>query len=150
MSADQPRRWDALPHSTPNDDEVRAKLDSIPDGDPMHVAMAFIFALSELNRTVLESLTNPESRPAWGDYRETHDVLVGFGDWGIGSQPEYLEERGARLAYVKILRDVDESMVATEDTIVMAAAILTLVKRPDINNSWFVQAIGDYWHPAAE
>ncbi|MBT1582578.1 hypothetical protein [Curtobacterium flaccumfaciens] len=151
MSTDETSRWDDLPHRTPSDDEAQEAMDRIPDGDPMHVALAFVYGLSELNAPLLEMFTNPESRDSWGDYQEAHDLLESFGEWGIGSEAQHGLERGLKVAYVKILPEVAENMQVTEDTPVMAAAVLSLIRRPDINGGWFVQAIGDYWHaPAAD
>lgn len=149
MSTDEPGHWDNLPHRAPTDDEVQEAMDSIPEGDPMHVALAFVYGLSELNEPLLEMFTNPESRRSWGDYQEPHDLLKTFGEWGIGSEAQYATELGVEIAYVKILREVTENMQVTEDTPVVAAAILSLVRRPDINGGWFAQAIGEYWHPEA-
>jgi hypothetical protein len=150
MPTDEPRRWDALPHTTPTESEVDAKIDSIPDGDPMHVALTFVYGLSEMNAVILEAFTNPESRASWGDYQTSHDLLESLGEWGIGSEPLYATERDIEIAYVKILPEVDENMVVTEETPVLVGAILSLVRRPDINGGWFAQAIGEYWHPKQE
>ena len=127
---------------------METRIDSIPDGRPMHVALTFVYGLSELNLAILEPSINPEWRASWGNYLVPHDILEGLGEWGIGSEPQYATERGIAIDYVKILSEVHENTVVIDDTPVTASVILSLVRRPDIDGGWYSHGIGDYWHPS--
>jgi hypothetical protein len=140
--------WKNLPHRVMTDKEVDEHLADIPLTDPLGVAMMFAYGLDEQNELVLETFTNPESRPNWGDYQAVFDMLAPHNDWGIGGNPDIVTELGVEIAYVKILPHVTENFEVLEPDVANAIAVLSLVKRPDIDDRWFVQAIGDYWHPS--
>lgn len=134
--------WADLPHRDVTDSEAHQIGSSLDPNSPEAAAVAFISALSRYDTRTLRRITSPDS--GWGDFREAHQFLESIPDWGLGTVAEYAEGRDD-VAYVKILGNVSHNMQATEDTVVGAAAILTLV---NAGPQWVAHAIGgDYWKP---
>jgi hypothetical protein len=134
--------WKNLAHRDTSDAEAFAAGSSLDPEGPAAAGMAFITALSQYDVRTLRAITSPDS--GWGDFRAAHDLLEAIPDWGVGSVANYAVDRDD-VAYMKILGNVTHNMQATEEDIVGAAAILTLINP---GTGWIAHAIGnDYWTP---
>ena len=124
-------------------EEAEAALPEPSLRDPVSVGMMFLNALEDHVRyyNALLTLTTPESHPAWGDFSNAAEMLRSIDDYGVGSMAN--EAVGAPdVAYIKILRGVTEPYEVVDAQPVMAAAIMTLVWRPELDR-WVVHGIGD-------
>lgn len=116
--------------------------DSGADGSPVHAALTFCNALANRrrNRGALRMLVTPESLPAWGDFREAANGLADIPDWGFGTMANRAAGDDA-VAYFKILSGVREDSIVLDAQVMFAAAIVTLVWRPEFGR-WLVHAFG--------
>jgi hypothetical protein len=104
-------------------------------GDPRLIVFAFLAVeAGELPAETLESLVTPESLPRW-DLEELRLVTHGY---GLASRLIYSAED---VAYMKLIKGPQFMAVISEPTIV-DALIITLQRRPDLNNEWRIHAIG--------
>lgn len=140
--------WDSLDRRLTSDAESEQELGTEFDWtNPVHVAAAFFNALTDGEEEILEGLSNPESRTSWGDYSDARAAAKAIVDPGFGSVPTVSGD-DADVLYVKVLSHVSQSFQSNEDAPVMAAAVITVVRRPEFDGRCFVQAIGDYWRPS--
>lgn len=120
--------------------------DAIPEPDltdPASVGVLFYQALQDPSefQQVLAFLTTPESQSAWDDFAEAGEMLAAIEDHGIGTMVK--EAQGdPSVAYAKILRGITDSYEVLDNQIINAAAVITLVWRPDFGR-WMVHGIGD-------
>jgi hypothetical protein len=136
-----------------SDDQAHDSLVAIPDewvrgpvsGSPAHYAALFMQALADpsANAEALDSLVTPESRPAWGDFTAAAEALnaivsPGLQTRGVCPAPD--------VAYVGVMSGVTSHMAVLGSDIVPAAAVITLVLRPE-HGRWMVHQWGDYAHP---
>ncbi|MEZ2390868.1 hypothetical protein AB6813_15255 [bacterium RCC_150] len=125
-------------------EEIRRSLPSGPDlQDPTVVGYLFCDALGshEEYRSALMRLVTPESVEAWGDFSEAANYFKSIPDVGFGS----IADRALgddNVAYFKLLGGVTESFQVLSDQIMIGAAVLTLVWRPEFGE-WRVHGIGD-------
>jgi hypothetical protein len=129
------------------DTEAAAALPAPALDDPVSVGLLFCNALEDpgSNLEVLELLSTPESRNAWGDFTAAGNMLQAIEDRGYGSMVN--EAVGATdVCYFKILGGVSESFQVVDAQPVSAAAVLTLVWRPE-RGQWLVHGLGDYLRP---
>jgi len=129
------------------DEEAAAALPEPSLTDPVSVGIMFVTALEDPigRRRDLELLITPESANAWGDFTEAAAGLATIEDQGFGSIAD--EAVGALdVRYFKILRGVPDGYKVLDDQIIDAAAIVTLVWRPEFGQ-WMVHAMGDYVRP---
>lgn len=135
--------WSSLSKRDAGVDEERARLAKRPDmADPFSTALLFFQALVDhvefLN--ALENLITPESREAWGDFEVAAALLASIEDWGLGDKPT-LAVGDPHVAYAKVLRGVTQPFEVLEEQVISAAAVITLVWRPELG-MWRVHAFG--------
>ncbi|WP_448059973.1 hypothetical protein [Cellulomonas hominis] len=128
-------------------EEAEAALPEVAFDDPASVALLFVKALfdPETNAVALDYLVTPESRAAWGDFTEAAQMLAEIEDAGFGSNINRAHD-APDVGYLKILRGVSQSYQVTDGQLVMAAAVVTVVWRPEYER-WMVHSIGDYLKP---
>lgn len=111
--------------------------------EPLSTAMAFISALSRepLDVDQLASVVTPESLPAWGNFSSAAAGLSSIPEWAIASYPDPAPN-ATDVAYVKILKNEPESRQQEGDVVVVPAAWITLIWRPE-RGTWLVHAFGN-------
>ncbi|MFP3579459.1 hypothetical protein SB659_07730 [Arthrobacter sp. SIMBA_036] len=90
----------------------------------------------------LARLVTPESRKAWGDFREVGDWFRSLKDVGYGSIADRALGDDA-VAYFKVIPGTVENYQVRDEQIV-SAIIVTVVNRADLGG-WRVHGIGDYF-----
>lgn len=122
--------------------EAAAALPEPSLTDPVSVGMMFCNALEDHRhyRNALLSLTTPESHAAWGDFAEAARAYSEIPDPGFGSRAN-LAVGAPDVAYFKIISGVDRPYQVLDDQPLNAAAIVTLVWRPEWQQ-WLVHAMG--------
>ena len=93
----------------------------------------------------LHNLVTPESLDAWGDFSEAAKGLEAIQNPGFGSRANRAHD-ASDVAYVKILSNIEQSYEVTEEQVVLAAAVVTLVWRPEFGQ-WMVHGLGDHIRP---
>jgi hypothetical protein len=129
------------------DDEADASIPEPSSTNAVAVGMAFVSTLATdpLDLDGLAFLVTPESLPSWGDFSGPAAWLATIGDWGVGSVAN--EAIGAPdVAYVKIVRGVDQSCQVVDEQIIAVPGVVTLVWRPE-RGMWLVHAIGEFVRP---
>ncbi len=128
-----------------SDEEALAGLPDEDSTDPVIAGVTFCNALTQnfpYYRTALKQLVTPESLDAWGDFSEAAAFLNELPEMAFGSKVN--EAVGAPdVVYFKILRDVTTSYEVVDEQPINAAAVLTLIWRPE-RKQWLVHSIGDY------
>jgi predicted nucleic acid-binding protein len=128
-------------------DEAPAVLPPEDLTNPASVGLLFCQALADHRRyrPALGFLVTPESSPHWGDFSQAAAFLAEIEDHAYGSFTN--PAHGAPdVQYFKILRHVSESYQLLDDQIVGAAAVLTLIWRPE-HGRWMVHSIGEFALP---
>ncbi|AND15241.1 hypothetical protein [Rathayibacter tritici] len=133
-------------------DDEQVKMESMGLHHPLTTAFAFVNALAEPEPDVrwLSTLVTPESRPHWGDFSDAKTFYDGIHEPGFGSLVNRLP--GAPdVGFFKIIPSVRDGFTVTEETPMAAAALLTLIWRPEAGSAedpgmWLVHQLG----PAAE
>ena len=125
-----------------SDAEAQTALPQPSPDNPVSVSLMFCEALEQPAQflTALRALTTPESHDAWGDFEATGAFLRSIPDRGYGSVANPAHD-APDVCYFKILGGVVQSYEVLDDQVVEAAAILTLVWRPEYG-SWLVHSIG--------
>ncbi|MDS1115290.1 hypothetical protein RD149_16145 [Gordonia westfalica] len=116
---------------------------------PVRLGMEFCSALKSGDKLhLLPAAVTPESRDYWGDFQWAVEKVRSIQRLGYGS----IADRAAgedRVAYFKLIsKDIEEPYQVNEDVpmvMIDAAAILTIVQRPD--GQWRVHHLGDYVLP---
>jgi hypothetical protein len=123
-------------------EEAEAALPGPSLRDPLSVGMMFLNALEDHvhHPNALLTLTTPESHPAWGDFSETAEMLRSIDDYGVGSVANRAVD-APDVAYVKVFRGVTQPHQVLDEQPVPAAAVMTLVWRPELDR-WVVHAMG--------
>lgn len=146
-------KWERLKKRPMSEQDVAAIADrdfsdlDAAQANPFAMAMTFIQGLQDRTEFLpaLEAVTTPESRAAWGDFAEAAAALDSIEDWGIGSMPSRAEG-ASDVAYAVVLRSVGQGFQSLDEQVVDAAAIITLVWRPEFGR-WLVHAFGHYVSP---
>jgi hypothetical protein len=143
---DQPPA-EAFRPSTEEDVRNHLPEDDTSMQDPVALGIMFCDALDEYQDfpDVLARLVTPESLEAWGDFSEASAGLARIGQRGYGSNADRAMGDND-VAYFKIFSGVNESFRAIGDQIISAAAIVTMVWRPELGE-WRVHQIGNYAKP---
>lgn len=146
-------RWESLDRRDADQEGVRERFTYPADDegaafrDPAMVAITFLTALSDREQYLpaLFNLTTPESHESWGDFSDAAAALAAIEDWGLGSEPK-AAQGAPDVVYASLLSGVVESFQVASDQMIMGAAVITLVWRPE-HGGWLVHAMGDYCPP---
>lgn len=116
-------------------------------GDPVpsnagFVAAAFYFALhvdvlDDHARAQLAERVTPESLPDWADFESARAAVQGY---SIATEPIMATET---VAYMKLVPDPGYTARLTQDWALSDVILITLQRRPDLDDQWYVHAIGD-------
>lgn len=136
-------RWSSLSKMDVSDEEARLSAIRFDPTDPYAVAVLFLQCLEDHHQylNALENLITPESRNAWGDFSEAAAILASIEDYAVGSKPEPAFG-DPHVCYANVLRGVTTSFEVIEEQLIMAAAAITLVWRPELLGMWRVHAFG--------
>ena len=141
-------RWTAL-------DDEHLTIEQIGLRHPLTTAMAFVAGLRGEVETPggLASLVTPESRAHWGNFDAARELYASIEHPGFGSRVNR-PEGAPDVGYFKILAGVEEAWETSTPTPVMAAAVITLVWRPEAGEEfpsgpgvWLVHGIGEPLKP---
>lgn len=143
---DQPPA-EAFRPSTEEDVRNHLPEDDASMQNPVSLGMMFCDALDEYQNfaDVLARFVTPESLESWGDFSEASALLASIGRRAYGSNADRAMGDDD-VAYFKILRGGSGSFHAVGDQIISAAAIVTMVWRPEYGE-WRVHQIGNYAKP---
>lgn len=111
--------------------------------DPNWVATMFLSGLLGFGPYAehLDTLITPQSRDAWGRFTEARAYMQGLTAPGISTG--HTRPEGARdVAYVAMLTNTTEGYVLPAETVVDAAAVVSLVWHEGAD-SWLVTALGE-------
>lgn len=116
--------------------------------DPVSVAHLFFNAVQdhEEYQVALLNLTTPESHAAWGDFSEAAAFLASIDDLGFTSMVNQAVG-DPDVVYASILSGVTQGYEVLDAQPVKAAAVLTLVRRPDHDGRWLVHQMGPFLLP---
>ena len=130
-----------------SEEDAAAALPEPSLDDPVAVGILFLKALRDPGQysNALHNLVTPESLDAWGDFSEAAKGLEAIQNPGFGSRANRAHD-ASDVAYVKILSNIEQSYEVTEEQVVLAAAVVTLVWRPEFGQ-WMVHGLGDHIRP---
>lgn len=130
-----------------SEEEATAALPEPSFTDPVSVSIMFCNGLKDpvYWRNALLNLATPESHNAWGDFSSASEFLRSIEEAGYGSEVN-IAEGAPDVAYFKIMRGITQSYQVLDAQPVLAAAVLTLVWRPEFNQ-WLVHSVGEPMRP---